>query len=145
MSVLRRRLRLWVTAWLLVQVASLSAFVPRDCCARCRSAAEQPEQDDHEPAPATGSPVRDTDEPPCPMHRNAVSQDEQKQAADECVLRGACCDGTVEAIFPLLTYQGILPESVAALPRADVRRAGRAVHERVAGRLESPDPPPPRA
>ena len=38
MTVLRRRLRFWVTTWLVFQVVSLSALVPRDCCAAHRVA-----------------------------------------------------------------------------------------------------------
>lgn len=51
MKAIRRRLRLWVAAWLVVQAASLSAFVPRDCCAAHRPASHQAPSC-HESAPA---------------------------------------------------------------------------------------------
>ena len=41
MRVFRRHLRLWVAAWIAFQVVSLSAFVPRDCCAAHRPPAEE--------------------------------------------------------------------------------------------------------
>ena len=47
--IFRRRLRLWVITWLLFQVASLSAVVPRDCCLAHRPAAPTDEQKCHEP------------------------------------------------------------------------------------------------
>lgn len=47
--IFRRGLRLWVIAWLLFQAASLSAFVPRDCCLAHRPAAPTEEQKCHEP------------------------------------------------------------------------------------------------
>ncbi len=49
MTTIRRGLRLWVTAWLVFQVASLSALVPRDCCLLHRPAAAETKC--HEPAP----------------------------------------------------------------------------------------------
>ena len=49
MTTIRRGLRLWVTAWLVFQVASLSALVPRDCCFVHRPAAA--EESCHQPAP----------------------------------------------------------------------------------------------
>src|SRR5262245_35583755 len=41
MTLFRRHLRLWVAAWLAFQVVSLSAFVPRDCCAAHRPPAQE--------------------------------------------------------------------------------------------------------
>ena len=49
MITLRRGLRLWATAWLVFQVATLSALVPRDCCFVHRPAAA--EESCHKPAP----------------------------------------------------------------------------------------------
>jgi hypothetical protein len=50
MDFLRRRLRLFVLIWLLFQVTSLSALVPRDCCAAHRPVAEATDHC-HKPAP----------------------------------------------------------------------------------------------
>jgi hypothetical protein len=60
MTIVRRHLRLWVAAWLLFQVVSLSALVPRDCCLA------------HKPAAQHGNSCH---EPP---------------AAPDCSIRGSC-------------------------------------------------------
>jgi hypothetical protein len=57
MRFLRRRLRLFVVAWLLFQVTSLSAFVPRDCCAAHRPVAEATDHC-HKPAPPSDCSLR---------------------------------------------------------------------------------------
>ena len=46
MTVLRRHLRLCAAAWIVFQAVSLSAFVPRDCCAAHRMAAAEDHQQD---------------------------------------------------------------------------------------------------
>ena len=70
MTIIRRRLRLWVAAWLVFQVASLSALVPRDCCAAHRPAASGKTPSCHEKhrGHATAR-LRAASGTPCPMHR----------------------------------------------------------------------------
>jgi hypothetical protein len=62
MTALRRHVRLWVIAWLFAQAASLSAFVPRDCCASHRPTAATPAC--HEAPKATHCVLRGTCEGP---------------------------------------------------------------------------------
>lgn len=59
MALLRRRLRLFVGIWLFFQVTSLSAFVPRDCCAAHRPATEAAGHC-HQPAPPPDCSLRGT-------------------------------------------------------------------------------------
>ena len=59
MRFLRRRLRLFVVTWLFFQVTSLSAFVPRDCCAAHRPVAEATDHC-HQPAPPPDCSLRGT-------------------------------------------------------------------------------------
>ena len=69
MTIIRRRLRLWVTAWLVFQVASLSALVPRDCCAAHRPPASG--KDAELPRKHRGHALPDAraaSGTPCPMH-----------------------------------------------------------------------------
>ncbi len=42
LTTVRRHLRLLATLWLVLQAATLSAFVPRDCCQAHRPAADAP-------------------------------------------------------------------------------------------------------
>jgi hypothetical protein len=133
MAFLRRNLRVFVAAWLMVQAASLNALVPRDCCLAHRPAATSC----HEPAvSATHCPMRATGAAPCAMHRGPV------RAA--CALSSAC-DGPMAALFTLLSNHGTLPAATATLPDAAVTSPVIAVRENVTGRFEPPDSPPPRA
>ena len=53
MNRLRRNLRLWVGVWLVAQVASMTAFVPADCCLAHSGAAQASEHRCHESVPQT--------------------------------------------------------------------------------------------
>lgn len=66
MGALRSRLRAWTLTWFILQAASLSAFVPADCCAGHRATATH---DCHEEVAAPICPMRGADGTPCPMHR----------------------------------------------------------------------------
>ena len=66
MKPFRRRLRLAVAAWLLFQVVSLSALVPRDCCDAHHAAAAEAERC-HERADSPYCPMRSQGRS-CPMH-----------------------------------------------------------------------------
>ena len=119
MAGLRRRLRTCVIAWILIQAASLSVLLPRDCCAA------------HRPT------LREETGAPC--HTRNAAQDDRK-----CVLRGAC-NGPIAALAALIPQHGIPPVSCAMPPdgiavRADEPRAGTP-----AALQSPPDPPPPRA
>ena len=143
MMVLRRRLRLWVGAWLVVQAASLSAFVPRDCCAAHRTDAAPPASDHH----ATGAhcPMPAADGTPCPMHSGSPGHaGHEQRPTPECSMRGAC-DGPMSGLAVLLSPHAILPDFVAALPPDAGASVAPVGFERLLGCLASLDPPPPRS
>jgi hypothetical protein len=129
----RRHLRLWTAAWLLVQMASLAALIPRDCCAAHPLA--------HSPMPAaTPEAAAPSGDAACPMHREARAAERTPPAA--CSMRGTC-DGP--DLFTLLPGPALLP---ADAPLEGPGASGRATPVEPGsplGRIPPPDPPPPRA
>ena len=150
MTTFRRHPRLWVTAWLVFQVASLSALVPRNCCAAHQPAAVKTEHSSHDSAAATDCPMLAADGTACPMHRGHGNHRERGESSShegpsgECSIRGRC-DGPMASLLALLSNQGVLPEPVAGLPDVESYSVSPALPESVVSRLASPDPPPPRA
>jgi len=59
MAGLRRRLRTCVIAWIVIQAASLSVLLPRDCCAAHKPMAEASDHC-HKPAPPPECSLRGT-------------------------------------------------------------------------------------
>jgi len=143
MAPLRRYLRLWVAVWLVFQVASLSALVPRECCAAHRQAATRAKPSCHETAPATQCPMRAGGGTPCPMH-SGDHTGASNSSRDGCAMRGAC-SGPIAALFAQLSNYGVVTNSFQWQP--DLQRGSAAVStlEQLVTRLASPDPPPPRA
>jgi hypothetical protein len=142
MTTIRRRLRLWVAAWLVFQVASLWALVPRDCCAAHRSRAEEA-RTCHDSAAATHCAIRAAGGMACPMHPGGPADADQR-SSNRCSMRGTC-DGPMAALVPLLSNQGVLTDAVSIRPDLHPRTDAASPHERLISRLASPDPPPPRA
>jgi hypothetical protein len=139
MSALRRNLRAVATTWVILQVAWLTALVPRDCClshrpaktaghashgARSEHAGHQTAMHHHQPAAVEHH--HDTSTP-----------------SNECRMAGRC-DGPMAALFALLANQGVLPDVSSAVPDTDVRTTVAALQANPIGRVESPDAPPPR-
>jgi hypothetical protein len=142
MTTIRRRLRFWVAAWLVFQVASLSALVPRACCVPYRAAATDQEPNCHGNSAASHCPMRAAGGPPCPMHKSG-HHDAEEKPDDRCSMR-ATCDGPVAAMFALLSNYGVLSDSFLIAP--DVHRASVSLQtrENLISRLAPPDSPPPR-
>jgi hypothetical protein len=139
MRAIRRRLALWTMAWLVCQVASLSAFIPRPCC---------PAHDGHrrhvavDGAETPGTPeelctMRAADGAACPMHRKTQSE-------PNCSM-GPACKGPGPALATLFSTLGI-PSQAADLTPDDPRQpAVIAVAVRPLDIQPLPDTPPPRA
>ena len=145
MRIIRRRLRTWATIWLVVQTGWVSALVPRDCCAVHQPATVKAESSCHESAPATNCHMQSAGGAPCPMHRSQIEPGEHHQSSsNHCSLRGSC-DGPMAALFVLLSNHGILTQPATTIPNDGVSSASTRLCESVVSRLESPDPPPPRA
>src|SRR5919198_440013 len=111
MATLRRRLRRWAAAWIVLQAASLCASVPLGACA-ARPATDRQVSCHTSVAPAP-CPMRAADGLPCPMHRGTV-HDKDQRSRDICSMRGTC-DAPVAALFALLWNQGIVTPASAAL------------------------------
>jgi len=141
MNSFRRRLRLWVAAWLVFQAASLSAFVPLDCCAAHRAAASG-KPGCHETPPAVECPMQAADGAMCPMH-SGHHADTGMTPDEECSMRGTC-GGPMAALSALLSNQGVLPDPFAVLPDSCASTAAAPARENLMIHRRSPDPPPPR-
>jgi hypothetical protein len=142
MAVFRRHLRVWVAAWLVFQVATLSAFVPRDCCEGHRPAAERSETC-HEPPPPAHCATAGDEGTSCPMHGHH-QQAADDQTVPQCTMRGSC-DGPMAMLATVLSNNGILTRTFAFLPAADSSRLAASTGERLSSQLLPPDAPPPRA
>jgi hypothetical protein len=139
MRTIRGRLRLWVSAWLVCQVASLSALVPRECCAAHRTVASKPGC--HEMAEVPHCPMPAADGTQCPMHRAGHAHE---QPADGCAMRGMC-DGPLAAFSASLWNHGVLTDPFEAQHHRHAFPAILQTGGNPISRLPSLDPPPPRA
>jgi hypothetical protein len=153
----RRRLGSWSIAWLLCQVASISAFMPATCCAAHEVHGEADEC--QEGTPADQCPMRNADGTVCPMHQAMASAasvhaghaghggHDASPAADavpaDCRLSGLC-EGPSMALSTLFSVPGILPADSSAAPLTPVD-APRAVARHFTTTVVSHDPPPPKA
>jgi hypothetical protein len=147
MTTLRRRLRFCVTTWLVFQVVSLSALVPRDCCAAhrvatarektCHEEAAKQEQaaGDHCPMPGAAGQA-------CPMHGNG--HDGQQAPASRCSMQGTC-DGPMAALFVIISNHGVLTEPLVITHDLRSSDALAIAREDLVSRHVPPDAPPPRA
>jgi hypothetical protein len=142
MTTIRRRLRFWVAAWLVFQVASLSALVPRACCVAYRAAATDKEPDCHGNSAASHCPMPAADGTPCPMHQSG-HHDAGEASSDRCSMR-ATCDGPVAALFALLSNYGVLSDSYVMSPDVHAGSVSLQTRETLISRLAPPDSPPPR-
>ena len=142
MTIIRRRLRFWVAAWLVFQVASLSALVPRACCVPYRAAATDKKPDCHGNSAASHCPKRAADGTPCPMHQSG-HHDAEEKPSDTCTMR-ATCDGPVAAMFALLSNYGVLRDSLLMVPDVHAGSVSPQTRENLISRLAPPDSPPPR-
>jgi hypothetical protein len=139
MTTLRYRLHLWVAAWLIFQVATLSALVPRDCCAAHKAQHQKPR-----PATAKASPVGHGSVHHGMAH-HGVNKAARKTPMEQCVMRGTC-KGPMSAVIALLSHHGVPPvEAFTLAPDLGSTVTAGAITERVSSRLTPPDLPPPRA
>ena len=139
MTSLRHQLRLWVAAWLIAQVATLSAVVPRDCCAAHngqhtksqQASAKADHSGHHEMNHGT-------------VHESA-DEATRKVPIANCVMRGTC-KGPMSALVALLSNQGVPPiDAFTISPDFRATVIAGPTREQATSRLASPDPPPPRA
>jgi hypothetical protein len=122
MARLRRRLRAFAAAWLVIHAAWLSAVVPPSCCRR-------------EAVPVPTQQAEHT------CHDTAASRREPPAA--DCVLR-AGCDPQGAAILGLLSGHGLMPSVAVTAPAFAQSALSQVPRDSVLALLTPPDPPPPR-
>lgn len=137
MTSIRRRVRAVAFAWLLCQVASLSAFVPEICCVSHaeEAAAKEKAAACHEaPTPTPAPTPKDGDA--CPMHHGTKSH-------DCCVMTNAC-DGPGTHLASLFAFIGVPETPASSSVVIDSVAAVIAPPEPLLYRLAIPDAPPPK-
>jgi hypothetical protein len=131
---LRKHLRGWTTIWLAFQLVSLSAFVPRDCCAAHRT---------HKAPPQAASA-----DVSCAMqhgeHHGAAVPAPEPPMSGDCSLRGRC-DGPMAVLLSVLSTHGVLAGSPAVSPSFDRGSLALVARESLISRFVPPDSPPPRS
>jgi hypothetical protein len=134
MTAIRRRIRAVAFAWLLCQVASLSAFVPEQCCVAhaAEAAAKQTTAACHEAAPAPEPKDGDA----CPMHHSSKSHD--------CCKVSNACDGPGRHLTTLFAYVGVLESPASSTIVLESTSAAITEPAPLLYRLATPDAPPPK-
>ena len=123
MAIVRRRLRVCVTVWLLFQTASLAALVPAACCR------QEPVKQVHQAAPPEHTCHEAVPTPPAPEPM--------------CVLRSGC-DPHGAAILGLFANHGPIPSAVSLPSQIAASRHLMVPREHPATLFLTPDSPPPR-
>ena len=132
MTKVRRRVRAVAFAWLLCQVASLSAFVPQACCISHAAEAEAKQKAEacHEEGPAEPA-----EGAACPMHKSG--------SHDCCAITNAC-DGPGAQLLSLFSYISTIDEPLAASTILETSAAFAPTTPPLLHRLALPDAPPPK-
>ena len=135
MNSIRRRVRAVAFAWLLCQVASLSAFVPGQCCIShaAEAAAKVKAAACHEEAAPPASKEGDA----CPLHKGRTTH-------DCCAITNAC-DGPGAQLLTLFSYISTIDEPAASSSVLESTSAFAPPAPPLLYRLALPDAPPPKA
>jgi hypothetical protein len=133
MTAIRRRIRAVTLAWLLCQVASLSAFVPEQCCVSHAAAAAAKAEaaachEEAPPAPQEGD--------ACPMHHNSKSHD--------CCKISNTCEGPGTHLTTLFAYVGVLESPASSSVTLGSTLITLPSTAPLLFRLATPDAPPPK-
>jgi hypothetical protein len=175
MKVFRRRLRLAVAAWLVFQVVSLSALVPRDCCDAHHVASTERAEPCHERADSSYCPMRSQGRD-CPMHPQvgglqtadahahhgagadhaavpapaapehaAHAQSAREYPSTDRCTIGGTCSAPMTALAVILSTHGVIPAATLLPASPDHTPATPLPDERLTSRLTPPASPPPRA
>lgn len=135
MTAFRRRLRAVAFAWLVCQVASLSAFVPGECCKShaIEAAAKAKEAACHHES--TPAPPKDGDA--CPMHHGSKSHD--------CCTISNGCNGPGQQLTTLFAYVGVVQSPQSASIVLESTAAFIPADAPLLYHLAIPDAPPPKS
>lgn len=94
--------------WLVVQAATLSAFLPSECCpAHTPAVVAEVECDG---ASHGICPMKAATGEECPMHASGGTNP-QRPSADDCVMR-ALCGAPASALALLIPVAGVLPDTL---------------------------------
>src|SRR6185436_20429484 len=134
MTAIRRRVRAVAFAWLLCQVASLSAFVPEQCCIAhaAEAAAKAKAGACHEEATPPASKEGDA----CPLHKGRTTH-------DCCAITNAC-DGPGAQLLSLFAFVSTVDEPIASSTILDSASSFVPPSPPLLSRLSLPDAPPPK-
>ncbi len=137
MIAIRRRVRVVTFAWLLCQAASLSAFVPGECCISHAEQAKAKEQAEacHEGEAAPAAEPQQGDA--CPMHHGSRSHD--------CCAISNACDGPGTQLLSLFSFVSTIDEPLLSSSRLESSSAFVPPAPPLLSRLALPDAPPPKA
>ena len=136
MTSIRRRVRVVAFAWLLCQVASLSAFVPEQCCVS--HAAEEAAKEKAEACHEEPAPVAPNEGDACPMHHG-----DDRSTHDGCAISNAC-DGPGAQLLGLFSFMSTIDEPVTSSTMLDSSSAFVPPAPPLLHRLALPDAPPPK-
>ena len=135
MTAIRRRVRAVAFAWLLCQVASLSAFVPEACCIShaAEAAAKEKAAACHEEATPAAPEPGDA----CPLHKGRTTH-------DCCAITNAC-DGPGAQLLSLFSFMSTIDEPLASSTLLASSSTFVPPAPPLLSRLALPDAPPPKA
>src|SRR4051794_31526013 len=112
MTLYRRRLRVFATAWLIFQAVSLSVLVPRACCLAHQDAVVTSAHGTETSAPHCAKPAG-TQAATSPHASHGHSPRPTESSRHECAIRGTC-GGPAAALFAVISTEGVLTQSVNA-------------------------------
>jgi len=137
MTAIRRRVRAVAFAWLLCQLASLSAFVPEACCVShaAEEAAKKEAAACHEEAAPV--PVEPNEGDACPLHKGRTTHD--------CCTISNTCGGPGSQLLTLFSLISTLDEPIASSITLEFTAAFVPPAPPLLYRLALPDAPPPKA
>jgi hypothetical protein len=136
MTAIRRRVHAIAIAWLLCQAASLSAFVPADCCEShaAQAAAKAKDAECHNAEPA-----QPKDGDACPMHHGS------QPMTHNCCTISSTCDGPGQQLTTLFAYVGVLESPQSSPVFLDSTAAFVPPPPPLVYHLSIPDAPPPKS
>jgi hypothetical protein len=144
MRILRARVRAIAVLWLLAQAASLSAFIPDNCCIShvAEMAAQDAQDDCHEsepappPEPGDACPMQHDTGAACPMH--------SAKSTDRCAMSNGC-DGPGTHLVRLLAFLGTIERPVSSAIVLESSAAFLPPSTPPVQQIISVDAPPPKA
>ncbi len=148
MQKVRNHVRAVALIWLLGQVASLSAFVPENCCVSHveEQAAKAAQDDCHESEPAPKPEPKPQPGDACPMQHDtgAACPMHSTPSTDRCVMTNAC-DGPGTNLISLFAFLGAIERPVATAVTLESSPAFVPPSDTPTFRFTTPDAPPPKA